>query len=83
MDLIRNYPNLKKADIVLITDGLSKVGDEWRSRFLADKQRLSFTLYGVLIGGFMASSLEAIANTVVQFSDLQNDSDVGQIFGAL
>ncbi|HWP57990.1 MAG TPA: hypothetical protein VNL14_08900 [Candidatus Acidoferrales bacterium] len=54
----------KKGDIVFITDGECEVTAEWAERFRAEKERLGFSLYSILID-VGPSSL----GTLKEFSD--------------
>jgi uncharacterized protein with von Willebrand factor type A (vWA) domain len=54
----------KRGDIVLITDGECQVSADWLARFAADKARLGFFVFSVLID--VGSSAR---ETVGQFSD--------------
>ena len=47
--LIEEHPKLKRADIVLITDGQAAVSDPWRVAFDRARIRLGFQLYGVVV----------------------------------
>jgi uncharacterized protein with von Willebrand factor type A (vWA) domain len=62
----------KRGDIVLITDGECRVSPEWLTRFRADKARLGFFVFSVLID-VGTSALE----TVREFSD--KITSVGQL----
>jgi uncharacterized protein with von Willebrand factor type A (vWA) domain len=66
----------RKGDVVLVTDGECRVGEAWREAFLAEKERLDFSLYSILIdvGGATLETLEQISDRVSRVSDLTTES---------
>ena len=62
----------RRGDIVLVTDGECRVGEEWRERFLAAKDRLDFSLYSILIdvGGSTLETVNRISDRVSRVSEL-------------
>lgn len=62
----------RKGDVVLVTDGECRVGEEWRERFLDEKKRLDFSLYAILIdvGGSTAETVDALSDRTSRVSDL-------------
>jgi uncharacterized protein with von Willebrand factor type A (vWA) domain len=65
----------RRGDVVLITDGECRVGDEWKERFLSAKQRLDFSLYAILIdvGGSTLETLATLADRVSRVSELTDE----------
>ncbi len=65
----------RRGDIVLITDGECRVADDWRRKFLAEKERLDFSLYAIAIdvGSSMLDTLTALADRVSSVSTLTDD----------
>lgn len=65
----------RRGDIVLITDGECRVSDPWRERFLAEKKRLDFSLFAILIdvGGSTLETLAELADRVSRVSELTDD----------
>ncbi|MGH7822551.1 MAG: VWA domain-containing protein, partial [Candidatus Binatia bacterium] len=65
----------RRGDVILVTDGECRVGEEWRERFLAEKKRLDFSLYSILIdvGGSAVETLAALSDRVSRVSDLTAD----------
>jgi uncharacterized protein with von Willebrand factor type A (vWA) domain len=72
---------LRRGDVVLITDGECRVGDEWKQRFLAEKKRLDFSLYAILIdvGGSAMETVADLADRVSRVSEL-TDEGVKDLF---
>jgi uncharacterized protein with von Willebrand factor type A (vWA) domain len=72
---------LRRGDVVLITDGECRVSDAWKQRFLAEKQRLDFSLYAILIdvGGSTLETLAELADRISRVSDL-TDEGVKELF---
>lgn len=62
----------RRGDVVLVTDGECRVGEEWREKFLAAKARLDFSLYAILIdvGGSTLETLTRLADRVSRVSEL-------------
>jgi uncharacterized protein with von Willebrand factor type A (vWA) domain len=44
--------NYKNADVILITDGDSSLGDDWIAEYMADKKDLGFRLLGLNVSGW-------------------------------
>jgi uncharacterized protein with von Willebrand factor type A (vWA) domain len=72
---------LRRGDVVLISDGECRVGDDWKQRFLAEKKRLDFSLYAILIdvGGSAMETLAELADRVSRVSEL-SDEGVKDLF---
>lgn len=66
----------RKGDIVFVTDGQAQIGEAWRESFLAEKKRLDFSLYSILIdvGG---SALETLRPISYRISSIRELSDEG------
>jgi uncharacterized protein with von Willebrand factor type A (vWA) domain len=71
----------RRGDVVLVTDGECDVSPEWRARFLAEKKRLGFALWSVLIdvGSSTAGTLAALSDRVTTVSQL-TDEGVRDLF---
>ena len=65
---------LKRADIVMITDGESRVSPEWLARMQERKRELQFSIYSVLIdvGSSEMSTLAQISDRVTSIKKLSN-----------
>jgi uncharacterized protein with von Willebrand factor type A (vWA) domain len=66
----------RRGDVVLVTDGECEVSPDWQERFLAEKKRLGFSLFSVLIdvGPSSAATLGALSDRVTAVSTLTDDS---------
>src|SRR5881409_1280538 len=66
----------RRGDVVLITDGECRVSPEWRERFQAEKKRLQFSLYSVLIdvGPSSVEVLRQLSDRVTAVSTLTDDA---------
>lgn len=75
-----------KGDIVFITDGLCGVSDEWLEMFMAEKERLMFQVFGVVIGGWQSSPepLNTICEgKIVTVHDLLSGDEMRGVFQAI
>ncbi len=65
----------KKGDIVFITDGECRVSEEWSERFLREKDRLSFSLFSILIdvGSNSLGTLQEFSDRITTISQLTNE----------
>jgi len=75
LDALREKP-WQRGDIVFITDGECRVDPHWQAEFLAEKKRLGFSLFAVLIdvGSSSAQSLQALSDRVTTVSRLTSES---------
>jgi uncharacterized protein with von Willebrand factor type A (vWA) domain len=66
----------RRGDVVFITDGECRVDGEWLARFRADKKKLGFSLFSVLIdyGQNSAATLKEFSDRVATVSALTGDS---------
>ncbi|MGH7806055.1 MAG: VWA domain-containing protein, partial [Candidatus Binatia bacterium] len=71
----------RKGDIVFVTDGEARVGEEWRERFVAEKERLDFSVYAILIdvGSSGEEAIRGVADRISRVSRL-TDEGVKEIF---
>jgi uncharacterized protein with von Willebrand factor type A (vWA) domain len=66
----------RRGDVVLITDGECRVAPEWAARFAAEKTRLGFSLFSVLIdvGPSSVEALGQLSDAVTSVSTLADDA---------
>jgi uncharacterized protein with von Willebrand factor type A (vWA) domain len=67
----------RRGDVVLVTDGECRVSDEWLARFRAERERLRFSVFSVLIDAGGTSSTETLAgfsDRVASISELTDDA---------
>ncbi len=71
---------LRRADIVLITDGECAVDPQWREDFHRAKKKRNFSVYAILIdrGAVRGEVVEDLADRVSRISELTEDG--GEIF---
>lgn len=71
---------LRKADIVLITDGECAVDAQWRDAFHRAKRKKNFSLYAILVdrGSARSDTVEDLADRISRVSELTEDG--GEIF---
>ena len=65
----------KRGDIVFITDGESRVHDDWAEHFRTEKEALGFSLFSILIdvGTSSLSSLKAFSDKITSLSQLTSE----------
>ena len=68
--------DLRRGDLVLITDGECEVDDAWRDEFLARKRKRNFALYSILIDvrDVQTATVRALSDRVSLISDLRADT---------
>ena len=80
---ILQHKKLRRGDIVFITDGESHVAPEWLAGFLAEKKRLDFQIYGVMVDvggqGLRTDVVERFADQITSISQLSAE-DARDIF---
>ncbi len=73
--------NYKKADIVMVTDGVCELAEDFKKTFLTEKARLGFRCWTILIGDESnADSLREWSDRVWPIRDLC-DETAGKMFG--
>lgn len=73
---------MRRGDLVLVTDGECETSDDFRERFLREKRRRGFHLHAILVdvSGGRDETLRAIADRVSRVTDLA--ADTGRLFTA-
>jgi uncharacterized protein with von Willebrand factor type A (vWA) domain len=66
----------RRGDVVLITDGECRVSPEWLAHWQAEKKRLGFSLYSVLIdvGPSEVATIAQLSDRVTAVSTLTDDA---------
>jgi uncharacterized protein with von Willebrand factor type A (vWA) domain len=66
----------RRGDVVLITDGECQVAPDWLARFTAEKERLRFAVWSVLIdvGPSTSETLRALSDRMTAVSTLTDDA---------
>lgn len=75
-----------KGDIMFITDGICNVHPDWLAEFKSEQQRLEFTVWGFLIGGYGRDSgpLNDICDGKMwEIKDLLDPKDTRDMFGEM
>ena len=72
------------GDVVMLTDGISRVSDAWLERFLAEKERLQFKVYSLLIGDDATDEvLRKFSDFTAQVTNFLDGTDVRDVFKAV
>lgn len=82
MEYIEKESNLKKADIIMVTDGEGTLSDKTIAEFEELKEKLKFSLITIVIGteyGYVQHSLKPISNFLYPIEKL-NENIAGEIF---
>lgn len=68
--------DMRRGDLVLITDGECEVDADWRADFLARKRKRNFALYSILIDvrDVQTETVRALSDRVSLVSDLRADT---------
>lgn len=51
VNIIKEKKDYNKADILMITDGLCGISEEFKKKLIDDKEKLDFSIYTVICGG--------------------------------
>ncbi|MCA6571956.1 MAG: VWA domain-containing protein [Pseudanabaena sp. M57BS1SP1A06MG] len=77
---IRQHEQTKKADVILITDGLDTPSTQFIEQWQTDRKKYEFSCYGILISSgnlsSYASTISKLCDRYVQIEDLTDDSEV-------
>lgn len=77
---IRQHEQTKKADVILITDGLDTPSTQFIEQWQTDRKKYEFSCYGILISSGnlsnYASTISKLCDRYVQITDLTEDSEV-------
>jgi uncharacterized protein with von Willebrand factor type A (vWA) domain len=76
LEAIERDVKLKRADVVLVTDGEAEISEDFLAEWIAAKKKLAFTCYAVHVdapGGVAPAQLLAIANQVIGLADIAKD----------
>jgi uncharacterized protein with von Willebrand factor type A (vWA) domain len=70
-----------RGDIVFITDGICQVSPEFMKHFLAERDRLDFRVWGMVIGATVGEPLTTLCNgDTFQLTDLTDGSEIDTLF---
>ncbi|MBH24926.1 MAG: hypothetical protein CMH57_10825 [Myxococcales bacterium] len=69
LELLEAHPDLKRGDIVFITDGAASISSAWLTRFKAAQARLEFSVYAVLVDVGRRIGQAPQADAVARFAD--------------
>ena len=77
---IQQHEQTKKADVVLITDGLDNPSTKFIEQWQTDRKKYEFSCYGILITSGNLNNYEStisnLCDRYVQVADLTDDSEV-------
>jgi uncharacterized protein with von Willebrand factor type A (vWA) domain len=79
---IQQHEQTKKADVVLITDGLDNPSSRFMEQWQIDRKKYEFSCYGILITsgnlGNYESTINKLCDRYVEIEDLTDDSEVSE-----
>jgi uncharacterized protein with von Willebrand factor type A (vWA) domain len=70
VDCIEKQQHFKQVDIVMVTDGQCDVNQEFVKQLKRQKERLEFTIYGILIGDSGEQQLKNFCEHIWAVKDL-------------
>jgi len=75
VEIIRGDSEMKKADVLLVTDGYCSTSDDWDKTFARKKEELSFQVFSVMVamGGGSYGSVEKWSNQIFPINELLED----------
>jgi uncharacterized protein with von Willebrand factor type A (vWA) domain len=82
MEAITEDTGLRRADVVLITDGEAIVTDGFRASWAEAKRKHEVTVFAVAIGGTVPAVLHQVADHVLALKELTDDNDALQVLFA-
>ena len=77
LEAIQREPDLKRADVVLVTDGEAGVSSDFAERWRKARGKFGFTTYAVHVaspGGVVPPVLEAVADKTIGLADITKDT---------
>lgn len=78
LEAIQREPDLKRADVVLVTDGEAAVSSDFAEHWRKARGKLGFTTYAVHVdvpGGIVPEVLETVADKTVGLADITSDTE--------
>lgn len=82
--VISNYPEMKQAEIVFLTDGAASLDPRFKAEFLNVKQAMDFSLFCLELGyGSPHSGLGDLADERYRITDLHSPADIHELFTRL
>lgn len=79
IECVEKHKMYPKADIILITDGCCAFKSDFRAKLAEKKQKLGFSLYGVLIGNSAPDSLQQACDRLWH-CPLGEDGEIEELF---
>lgn len=70
LDLIKKAP-YRRADMVLVTDGLCKVGDKFLQKFLKAKAAEEFAVYSLLVETKATDGVRAFSDAIINYTGVR------------
>ncbi|MBI2375123.1 MAG: VWA domain-containing protein [Deltaproteobacteria bacterium] len=85
LEAIQSNVKLRRADVVLVTDGEASLSAEFTNDWSIKKKALGFTTYAIHVdacGGIAPQQFQAVADNVIALADISNDEAVtSNLFG--
>lgn len=81
LQCLEQTPELKRADIIFITDGECWLSHKFQENFAAQKETLEFSCYGMLVNSRNTKSLAKFCDRVWAVKNLQGAGEIEEIFG--
>jgi len=84
-EIISNQKKYEDADVIMITDAMASVGNEFLANYAEAKKILGFSCYSILLGSDTSTSVnELFSDQVVSLSQaMKDDKEMHRYFGAV
>lgn len=85
LEIIASDNTYKKADVILLTDGEDKCivkDDAFLAKLTAEKKRIDFKIYGILVGSNKSEyvkNLAAVSDSVIPISSFEDTANLNSI----
>jgi len=82
LEVITSDENMKRADVLFITDGEAAISDRLKGRWAAAKAKHEFACYSILLGGshYCESQLEQLSDKLLKVKDIREEMSVDTVY---
>jgi uncharacterized protein with von Willebrand factor type A (vWA) domain len=80
LESIQQHEHSKKADVILITDGLDHPSSDFIQDWQENKKEYEFSCYGILIYCGSSSAIGNLCDRYITIDNLNDDSEIDSLF---